>query len=1125
MGNIIGEPFSQTVKSQVDTRQSALAESPYLGNINPDTLKYYTTKTPWLRLASSVNLKEDTNINSNNVLDKLVSAGIPKEAIVGDNLAKNFILQGGTVGVNDDGSVNFKQGLNYDNDIFSGAYGWGGIDERGFVPMPGITNANTTYYNNGALSKAVINITCFSRTQFALLDVLYLRPGYTLLLEFGWSTYLKSSSSLDEFGETNTDQSINYFDGFKSEPLNFLLSPGDFKGDKNQYKMLSLINEERQKHSYNYEAVYGKISTFKWSFNSDGSYNCEVTLIGMGSIIESLKLNITDPKKNDDGDTAEGFMTKEEWVSSFFSKDPDIGSMINQNIPITEWDKKLGGRNVGLLLLDPTNGELKANSKTEKINAWVDAKYSEIKKEEAPRIAANLNNNPLLSNKDETKLNRIFYNIYQDISSRAGDGYYMVNRNGMNGGIFMVGPTLNGETSADGSDKSDKSVYIKFALLLRKLEKICNLYSGTSKTKMIKFDFQYANMQKDENYMMIVPPNFSCNPGICLTEYSSMAVDGITYTDDIDTNTQLNNFLKKHQSFAVKDNPYIGRLGNVYLNLRFCAKALAESPIDDDGAISVLAYIKTILRGINESMGSINNFTVMEDGNTGYIKIYDETPKPGIITTTDAEFTKINIFGVKRNFQGSFVTNVNLDASIPQGFATMISIGAQQSGNNLQGNATSFSSYNAGLVDRIIPDKQDYYSSAKKEDVEDSLTKLKTIKSEKIYYATSEEKSKISPFVAVYGAPSNKAGGATTNTLNFTPSLCKDFTSNYSSYIKLVYGELSNKFTIPSPFFLPFNLSLEMEGISGMKLFQKFRISDDILPPSYAKDSIDIIVKGINHSIDVQKWSTTLDTMSVPRHNTPTEDVEDLTTATYTPNTKQKQLEAVAEEPTETNEDEDIKLRIVLTRVCDNGFQTLGIMEVLDEDGSLLYALPTTELPFLDNLSGKSCIPTGTYNVTSRISPKYGDCFIISELNNRGVILKTGRQIAGANDTDRGYILIHEAPAAQGNSKPWLLGCIAPGFVFNMNDDDKFGNPRGTGTAYGGKKSPSHLQSIEANKKIISTLWSVGKNPMFKIEIKSLGGGQKPMYTDFYAGAVQNFIEDLEDDTGEYYMDLNDLFS
>ena len=69
------------------------------------------------------------------------------------------------------------------------------------------------------------------------------------------------------------------------------------------------------------------------------------------------------------------------------------------------------------------------------------------------------------------------------------------------------------------------------------------------------------------------------------------------------------------------------------------------------------------------------------------------------------EFTRFNVFGVKPGVGGSFIRNVNLNGTISSDFASMISIGAQSNGNQLSENATSFSNYNAGLVDRIIPKK------------------------------------------------------------------------------------------------------------------------------------------------------------------------------------------------------------------------------------------------------------------------------------------------------------------------------------------------------------------------------------------------------------------------------------
>ena len=174
--NILGQPFSPWVTGQINARQKSLGDSTNLSNSN---LLYQNVKTPWIRLASTVDIGKHADGDGN--FNKLKSYGIPENLINGDTVAKNFILQGGVMKVDpstqDDtseetgtGRMNF--GINYKGGTYGRAYGWGGIEERGFVPMPGITGANVNYYNNGALSKATINMKCFSRNQLALMDVL-----------------------------------------------------------------------------------------------------------------------------------------------------------------------------------------------------------------------------------------------------------------------------------------------------------------------------------------------------------------------------------------------------------------------------------------------------------------------------------------------------------------------------------------------------------------------------------------------------------------------------------------------------------------------------------------------------------------------------------------------------------------------------------------------------------------------------------------------------------------------------------------------------------------------------------------------------------------------------------------
>ncbi len=315
--------------------------------------------------------------------------------------------------------------------------------------------------------------------------------------------------------------------------------------------------------------------------------------------------------------------------------------------------------------------------------------------------------------------------MIQNRFSGAAGGQFL-QQQGISNGAFLLDGTFNDKKEFGGGEKIEKSVYIKFAVLLRIIEKNCNLFSKKGGgTPMVKFDFNYANMKNDQNFMFICPPNISTNPQKCLVAYNKMSIPSIfKYDNDISIDAPLNKVLNAEQGFLVEDNPYVGRLGSVLINLRFASQAIAESTKDDDGAISVLSYVKTILQGINESMGNLNDFFVTYDEGSGTIKIYDRTPKPNLIESIPEEYSKLNLFGVRQD-QGSFITNINLDAEIPKNFATMIAIGAQASGNNLMGNAASFSNYNKGLIDRIIPEKIDYDTIKKKEEKPNPIEKAK----------------------------------------------------------------------------------------------------------------------------------------------------------------------------------------------------------------------------------------------------------------------------------------------------------------------------------------------------------------------------------------------------------------
>ena len=86
--------------------------------ITNDNLLYQNTKTPWIRLASTVNINKAED--GNGVLSKLKSFGLSESDIMDSNLARNLILQGGTAFLEDgvDGS-GMPSSLTDHNTMFS----------------------------------------------------------------------------------------------------------------------------------------------------------------------------------------------------------------------------------------------------------------------------------------------------------------------------------------------------------------------------------------------------------------------------------------------------------------------------------------------------------------------------------------------------------------------------------------------------------------------------------------------------------------------------------------------------------------------------------------------------------------------------------------------------------------------------------------------------------------------------------------------------------------------------------------------------------------------------------------------------------------------------------------------
>jgi hypothetical protein len=87
--------------------------------------------------------------------------------------------------------------------------------------------------------------------------------------------------------------------------------------------------------------------------------------------------------------------------------------------------------------------------------------------------------------------------------------------------------------------------------------------------------------------------------------------------------------------------------------------------------------------------------------------------------------------------------------------------------------------------------------------------------------------------------------------------------TEYYKYLNYIAQKEQDTFSSSTNGFIPFNLGVTMDGISGMKIYNKLNVSTLFLPQNYP-DALNFIIKGVSHKISNQDWETTLETTVVP---------------------------------------------------------------------------------------------------------------------------------------------------------------------------------------------------------------------------------------------------------------------
>lgn len=299
VNKLYGVPLSDGVLQQLRYREQLLAKDEKSVN----ELMIDNNQGAWVMLTSSAQIASDntklrvdyikyrrdilgdiTEEDANTQLAK-VEADSKK---YGNELAEANILSGGTLL----GRIREKNGknvltyerrtglaFNQNYNRFGNQSNYEQSEVFGFRPMMGITDMKVVAQGaNGTLRKATVTVKAHSPEQLSILESLYFRIGFTMLLEWGNSTYL------DKDGEINNTTSTI------SKKFNI--------GNNTIEELKKLIVELREKSGYNYDAMIGKVVNFKWSLGDSQTYDCTIDILTEGEVVDALKTTFETNKED-----------------------------------------------------------------------------------------------------------------------------------------------------------------------------------------------------------------------------------------------------------------------------------------------------------------------------------------------------------------------------------------------------------------------------------------------------------------------------------------------------------------------------------------------------------------------------------------------------------------------------------------------------------------------------------------------------------------------------------------------------------------------------------------------------------------------------------------------------------
>lgn len=704
--SIIGTSFDDYIQSQLNLRAVTIRDKAS----DPQWQKLYTSKTAWVKLSSSVNIEGSSEKASKNIL---AGRGI-------------------------EGTSNINKGYNDSPTL-------------GTRPIPGITNVSIQAINRfGTLRNAVVEFKVYDVERLDELEQLYMRPGFSVLLEWGHTVYKTSSS-----GVVTSPSPIQGF----------------FEEEVQAKKVEEEIRAKKKASEGNYDAIFGYIKNFQWSYNMDGSYNCRVDIISKGELLESIEFAV-------------------------YSKAPQ----------------------------NEESAEVNVEKRKSPLH---DLLYS-IKELE-------------IYGAGDTQL--LPYLDITELQDKKGFKFSDVQH--LTDSLKVYGPV---KTEKESDENGQYMYFITVGALLETLNKF-TLLRDKNNEPISKFRTDVIS-----NFVTH-PYHISGDPGIAMT---AKGVPDATFGGNRESvysygslAARLDRRTEESLFLIIPEN-----INEQWLNLDFVIQELDNVIDPSSGKGDLFSALSGILAGMEGAFGGINEFDIAFNEDENYHYVVDRRYSGN----------KRNLYKLVVSGKSSIFSNISITSKLSPALGTLVAISAQNSvsPSDVGVEAENLFKWNTGLRDRVIPDRL-------LAEVEKITPRQQTPTSEQQFLAQRQQglQDALAASKSKYDQAVLDRGELLQNFRLYDTYSKEAFAAIQSAHRLVTQQELSRYLTDKgrkaAPGIIPFELSMTLDGIGGFKIGQVFEIVDPNIFPAKYRGEIAFIITGLEHTIENNRWTTTLKAQTVTK--------------------------------------------------------------------------------------------------------------------------------------------------------------------------------------------------------------------------------------------------------------------